>query len=99
VMVAIGRGELVLEEDRFDAVVTRAVGPLKQLLTMLQDHWLSIGRLLAIKGPKWVDERSEARERGLLNELQLRKVREYPMPGNESTSVILKVWPKGVADD
>lgn len=98
VMVCIGRGEEVLEEDRFDAVVTRAVGPLPELLTMLQDHWLSVGRLLCVKGPKWVDERSIARAKGLLNELELRKVLEYPMPGTESSSVILKIWPKGVPE-
>ncbi|HAN97742.1 MAG TPA: 16S rRNA (guanine(527)-N(7))-methyltransferase RsmG [Planctomycetaceae bacterium] len=95
VTVCAGRGEGVLDDERFDAVVTRAVGPLKKLLPMLEEHWFSVGRLLAIKGPSWVEERTEARERGQLKKLQLRKVREYDMPGTFSKSVILKIWPEG----
>jgi 16S rRNA (guanine527-N7)-methyltransferase len=48
--------------------------------------------MLAIKGPRWVEERSEARQRGLLEGVQLRKAASYPMPGTESESVILKLW-------
>lgn len=96
--VCTGRAEAVLEEDRFDAVVARAVGPLESLLRMLSDHWISVGRLFAVKGPKWVEERTQAREQGMLRELELRKVSEYSMPGTYSQSVILKVWPKGAPD-
>ena len=92
--IGLGRAEAILEEERFDAVVARAVGPLKDLLRMLADHWIEVGRLLAVKGPKWVDERHEAREAGWLRKLDLRKVAEYPMPGTESHSVILQISPK-----
>ncbi len=47
--------------------------------------------MLAIKGPKWVEERGEARHRGLLKEVRLRKLASYPMPGTESSSVILEL--------
>jgi 16S rRNA (guanine527-N7)-methyltransferase len=92
------RAESLLEDLRFDAVVARAVGPMAKMLKWFQPHWLSIGRLLLIKGPKWLDERGEARHYGLLNGLECRKAAEYPMPGSESQSVIIKIWPKGVAE-
>ena len=92
------RVENVLVEQRFDAVICRAVGPLWELLTWFKPHWPSIDRALIIKGPKWADERGEARHRGLLHDLELRKAAEYPMPGTTSNSVVLKVWHKGRAE-
>ncbi len=85
----------VLEDLRFDAVIARAVGPLWKICSWLQDHWDSAGRVLLIKGPRWKDERHEARERGLLRLVELRRVAGYPMPGTHSESVILKLWRKG----
>jgi len=93
-----GRAEDILEDFRFDALVTRAVGPLWKMLKWFEPHWLSIGRLLAVKGPKWVDERNEARERGYLKPLQLRRVVSYPVVGADFESVILKVWPNDMAE-
>lgn len=92
------RAEQVLKDERFDVTIARGVGPLDKLLTWLQPHWLSVGRLLAIKGPKWSEERGEARHRGLLHELELRKAAEYPLAGTGSQSVILKVWPRGAQE-
>jgi len=88
------RAEHLLEDSRYDALVARAVGPLWKMLKWVEPHWDSIGRLLAIKGPRWVQERGEARHRGYLHPLQLRRAVSYPMPGTESESVILKIWPK-----
>src|SRR5262244_1646708 len=51
-------------------------------------------RLLVIKGPAWVEERSEAREAGLLKNLDLRKLAEYPLPGTDSQSVVLSIRAK-----
>jgi 16S rRNA (guanine527-N7)-methyltransferase len=93
------RAEKQLAERKYDAVVVRAVGPLVELLTWFQPHWDAIGRLLIIKGPKWVSERGEARHRGLLKGLALRKAAEYPLPGTDSQSVILKIWPEKSAEN
>jgi 16S rRNA (guanine527-N7)-methyltransferase len=92
------RAESLLEDLRFDAVTARAVGPMAKMLKWFQPHWISIGRLLLIKGPKWLDERGEARHYGLLNGLDVRKAAEYAMPGSESSSVIIKIWPKGAPE-
>jgi 16S rRNA (guanine527-N7)-methyltransferase len=68
------------------------------MLTWLKDHWLGVGRLLAFKGPKWPNERGEARHYNLLRDLQLRVAASYPLAGTESEGVILKIWPRGAAE-
>jgi 16S rRNA (guanine527-N7)-methyltransferase len=84
----------LLGDHSYDALVVRAVAPLAKLLRWFAPHWESIGRLLIIKGPAWVDERHEAREAGLLNHLELRKLASYPLPGTESESVVLSIRSK-----
>lgn len=91
VAVHASRVQDVVEDIRFHSLVTRAVGNLSQLLNWLKDSWVGFDRLLAIKGPKWVDERAEARRRNLLAGLELRKLTSYSMPGTHSESTILQV--------
>ena len=81
----------VLEDFRYDSLVARAVGPLARLCGWLKEDWHKIGRLLAIKGPKWVEERGEARHRGLLKGVDLRRLVSYPMPDTDSESTILQL--------
>ena len=85
------RVQLVLDDLRFHTLVTRATGSLAQLLRWLADHWVSFDRLLAIKGPKWVQERGEARHLGLLNGIELRCLESYAMPETQSESSILSL--------
>lgn len=90
--VHAARGEDVLEDCRYDYVIARGVGPLWKICTWLQPHWRSIRGLLAVKGPKWVEERKEARHRGTMNHLELRKLSEYRSLGDDPRySVILHV--------
>jgi 16S rRNA (guanine527-N7)-methyltransferase len=91
--VCHGRAESLLETQRFDTLLIRAVAPLAKLLTWFKPHWKSIGRLLVIKGPTWVEERGEARHLGLFQELDLRKRAAYPLAGTDSESVILEIRP------
>lgn len=81
----------VLEDFRYDSLTARAVGPLVRLCTWLQDDWHKFRRLLAIKGPKWVEERGEARHRGMLKNIELRRVAGYQMPDTHSESTILQL--------
>ncbi|MHB8971984.1 MAG: 16S rRNA (guanine(527)-N(7))-methyltransferase RsmG [Pirellulaceae bacterium] len=85
------RAEQLLEDLRFHSVAARAVGPLWKVLTWFEPYWASIGRLLLVKGPRWVDERTEAKERGLLKRLELRRVAVYPLENTYSESVILQL--------
>ncbi|MFP6753691.1 MAG: RsmG family class I SAM-dependent methyltransferase, partial [Pirellulaceae bacterium] len=86
------RAESLLDDLRFDLLISRAVGPLWKICHWFQSSWHEFNCMLAIKGPRWVEERIEARQRGLLAGVQLRKAASYPMPGTESESVILKIW-------
>jgi 16S rRNA (guanine527-N7)-methyltransferase len=92
------RAEELLEDTRYDALVIRAVGPLWKLLAGFKPHWHSFRRMLVIKGPKWKEELTEARRRGLMHHLQIKTAAEYPLPGTEGKSVILKIWPKNVPE-
>jgi 16S rRNA (guanine527-N7)-methyltransferase len=92
------RGEELLEDTRYDALVIRAVGPLWKLLAGFKPHWHSFRRMLVVKGPKWTEELNEARRRGLMHHLQLKTAAEYPMLGADGKSVILKIWPKNVPE-
>jgi 16S rRNA (guanine527-N7)-methyltransferase len=87
------RAEDLLEDLRFDVLVVRAVGPLWKLLKWFQPHWHCIGRLLVVKGPRWVEERAEARHRGYLRPLELRRVATYLTPGSQIENAILQIWP------
>ncbi len=85
------RAEKVLDDFRFSTLTARAVGPLPKMLTWFQDHWHSIGRLVLIKGPQWVRERGDARHRGLLADLDLRRLVSYQTPGHDGESVVLSI--------
>lgn len=85
------RVQLVLEDFRYHSLVTRATGSITQLLRWVSDHWIHFDRLLAIKGPRWVEERGEARHLGLMNGIDLRCLESYQMPGTHSESCILSL--------
>lgn len=88
------RAEDVLAAQSFDSLTARAVAPLAKMLVWFEPYWGAFDRLLAIKGPSWVEERHEARERGLMSKLQLRKLETWPLPGTDSESVLLEIRPK-----
>lgn len=89
--VHAARVQDVLEEQTYDTVVTRAAGSIKQLCNWLNDYWHCFNRVLAIKGPRWTDERGEARHRGLLHGIKLRRIHGYRMPGTKSESAIIQM--------
>ncbi|HEY3392303.1 MAG TPA: 16S rRNA (guanine(527)-N(7))-methyltransferase RsmG, partial [Lacipirellulaceae bacterium] len=55
------RAEEVLEINTFDTLIARGLASLPKVLTWLAPHWDAFDQLLLVKGPKWVDERNEAR--------------------------------------
>jgi 16S rRNA (guanine527-N7)-methyltransferase len=93
------RAEELLELRTFDMLVARAVAPMHKILTWLAPHWSAFDELLLIKGKSWVDERTEARQRGLLRSLELRKAAGYPIPGDPpGESVILRLHQRSDAE-
>lgn len=87
------RAENLLDDFRYHSLVARAVGPMAKMLQWFEPHWASFDRLLLVKGPRWTEERAEARQRGLFNNLQLRVRATYGMSGTSSESVILEIRP------
>jgi 16S rRNA (guanine527-N7)-methyltransferase len=95
IAVYSARGEELLEDFRFSTLVSRAVGSLRKLCEWVEPHWESLDRMLIIKGPKWVEERAEARHVGVLKGVNLRIAASYPPGDGENEGVILQIWPKG----
>ncbi|MGI9516722.1 MAG: 16S rRNA (guanine(527)-N(7))-methyltransferase RsmG [Pirellulaceae bacterium] len=77
------RAENVLDDMSFDCCMARAVGPMWKLLTWLNGRWLSARRLLALKGPRWAEEVSEAKTRGLTKGLVIQPVARYPLQSTD----------------
>ncbi len=77
------KAEAVLAErgkgTRFTTLTVRAVSRLVQLLRMVSPYWTVFDRMLLVKGPKWPEERGEARHYNLMNKLALRCLKSYPM--------------------
>ena len=89
--VFVGRAEEVLATRKVETLVVRAVAPLAKLVTWFAPHAAAFRRLLVIKGPSWVEERYEARQKKLLQPWQLRNVAEWPLPGTNNNSVLLEL--------
>jgi 16S rRNA (guanine527-N7)-methyltransferase len=85
------RAEEVLAIATYDTLVARGLAPLYKILTWFAPHWEAFDRLLLVKGPAWVEERGEARHRGLLKALDLRKAATYDTPGTGAESILLSI--------
>ena len=83
--------------ERFTTLVVRAVSRLADLLRKVAPHWSHFERLLLVKGPRWPEERGEARHFNLMTKLALRRLKTYSTKtaDNETIeSVILQVCPR-----
>lgn len=91
VIVHHGRAEELLKTRTMNDLVVRAVAPLEKLITWFNPVHQKFDRLLIIKGPSWVQERYEARQKHLLEKWHLRKLSEWPLPGTNGQSVLLEI--------
>jgi 16S rRNA (guanine527-N7)-methyltransferase len=89
------RAEEVLSISTFNTLVARALAPLHKILFWLAPHWDAFDRLLLVKGPGWVEERGEARHRGVLKGIELRKAATYTSPGTGAESTLLSIQRAG----
>ena len=76
---------------RFDTLVARAVAGLPKLLAWFEPLSDRYGRLLLVKGPKWEEEKGEARHRGFLKKVTARRIASWPIRGSDNESVLLEV--------
>lgn len=79
---------------RFDTLVVRAVAPLGKLLGWFAPVIDSFGRMLVVKGPRWEEERDDARFRGLTKRITIRRLGSWPIRGRDHESVLLEVGPR-----
>jgi 16S rRNA (guanine527-N7)-methyltransferase len=77
--------------DRFDTLVVRAVAPLVKLLGWFEPICDAYGRMLVVKGPRWEEERDEARFRGLTRKVTIRRIASWPIRGSDNESVLLEI--------
>ncbi len=82
---------LFAEGHTFDTLVIRAVAKLSKLLNSFNPYWGLFHRMLVLKGPRWVDERAEARHQGLMQNVELRKLTSYTNLDNGAESVLLEM--------
>lgn len=89
--VHAGRAEEVLAAGPVETLVIRAVAPLAKLATWFYPVRDRFQKMLVIKGPSWVEERHEAKQKRLLISWELRKLEEWPLPGTHNHSVLLEL--------
>ncbi|MFM7206539.1 MAG: 16S rRNA (guanine(527)-N(7))-methyltransferase RsmG [Planctomycetaceae bacterium] len=83
--------------DRFDTLIARAVAPLAKLLGWFEPVASSFGRLLVVKGPRWEEERDDARYRGLTNRVSIRRLASWPIRGRDHESVLIEIGPRSAS--
>ena len=83
------KAETVLLEKgkRFTTLTIRAVSRMVSLLRSFAPCWSSFDRMLLVKGPKWIEERGEARHYNLMTKIALRCLKTYSTKMSESESV------------
>ena len=91
---AAGQAVVTKRPGAFDTLVIRAVAPLLKLLGWFEPVCHTYGRLLVIKGPRWEEEKGEARHRGFLKKVRIRRLAAWPIPGSDNESVLLEVQPR-----
>ena len=83
--------------DRFDTLVIRAVAPLAKLLNWFEPICGAYGRMLVVKGPRWEEERDDARFRGLTKRVVIRRLASWPILGSDNESVLLEIRGRATA--
>jgi len=77
--------------ERFDSLVVRAVAPLEKLLCWFEPLAAAYGRMLVVKGPRWEEEKTEARHHGLAKRVLVRRLASWPIRGSDNESVLLEI--------
>ena len=91
VVAAAEAGDRGGRPGRFDVLVVRAVAPLLKLLGWFEPLCDAYGRMLVVKGPRWEEEKGEARHRGYVKKVGVRRIAAWPIRGSDNESVLLEV--------
>ena len=91
VAAAAEAGDRGGKPGRFDVLVVRAVAPLLKLLGWFEPLCDAYGRMLVVKGPRWEEEKGEARHRGFVKKVGVRRIAAWPIRGSDNESVLLEI--------
>jgi len=91
VAVPAGGSAAAGQPAAFDTLVVRAVAPLVKLLGWFEPLCDRYGRMLVVKGPRWEEEKGEARHRGWVKKVTVRRIAAWPIRGGDNESVLLEV--------
>ncbi len=91
VEVHADRAENLLKRQRFQFVTVRAVGSISKVLGWFLHVWGAVGQLLLIKGPRWIEEHTEAQLDGSLKHRKLEQISSWSTPGRDAQSVLLRI--------
>ena len=94
VPVHANRAELILRTNRFHFVTARAVASIAKMIGWFIPFWGAAGKLLLIKGPKWIEERNLASADGLLKKHSVEQIAAWSTPGRDGQSVLLRIMKK-----
>lgn len=81
----------IVVDTHYDTLVVRAVAPLSKLLGWFEPIADRFGRMLVIKGPRWEAEKADARHRGFVKKVRMRRVAAWPLHGTDNESVLLEI--------
>jgi 16S rRNA (guanine527-N7)-methyltransferase len=54
--------------------------------------------MLVVKGPRWEEEKGEARHKGFVKRVSVRRAAAWPIRGSDNESVLLEVRRRGPAE-
>jgi 16S rRNA (guanine527-N7)-methyltransferase len=94
VPVHADRAESILKKNRFHFVTARAVASIAKMIGWFIPFWGAAGKLLLIKGPKWIEERNLASADGLLKKHTVEQIAAWSTPGRDGQSVLLRIAKK-----
>ena len=94
VPVYADRAESILKKNRFHFVTARAVASIAKMIGWFIPFWGAAGKLLLIKGPRWIEERNLASADGLLKKHTVEQIGAWSTPGRDGQSVLLRIMKK-----
>lgn len=90
VAVRTGRAEAIVTKKRYHVLTMRAVGPIWKVGLWFRAVWIRFDRILALKGPKWLEEVQEAKERKTLGKTIVSCLGEYDLQGADGKAVVVE---------
>lgn len=91
-VVKNGRAEtIVTKQKRYNVLTMRAVGPIWKIGLWFRAVWIRFDRVLVLKGPKWLEEIQEAKERKTLGKTTVSCLAKYDLQGADGKAAVIEM--------